>query len=310
MRNVTSAMLLVLAVGCGAHAERDEAPRGTGYLVLISEGTALRTEWRDEDGALRGRADGALLGVGDRLYRFESRPERIGLRTCGEIVRDADTDAPVASSGIVASAMLSGIGGASVVLVGPAADGAVQDYAELDESHTVLAALGDRVVVVSRRAGHACGAHPNVEVTVRTYDLGSGAEVIEPVGERDALRARGPEALAALRALEPDRAVACLSEAAPSAERRATVPAFTDGMLGSRHLFAVAVPGACGTLEAPTSAYEWGIWLDGPAGELPPSYRERAIPDGVLRHAAGAIGITWLSTARAPMGDAFALASD
>jgi hypothetical protein len=304
------ALILMLAVGCGAHAERTDTARPTAYLVILAEGTELRTEWRDEDGTLRGRADGAVLGIGDRLYRFESRSEHVALRTCGEIVEDPETGTAREPRGTVASALLAGIGVESLVLIGPASDGAIQERTSYDESHRVLAALGDRIVVVSRRSGDACGAHGDLNVTVRTFDLATGEEVLEVRDDRDPLRARGPEALAAMRAIDPDRTAGCLPADRVSAERRATVPTFSSTGLGARHLFSVPVPQACGTLDAPTSAYEWGIWLEGPEPELPAAYEERVVPRGVLERAGGAVGVTWLFTDRAAMGDAFALASE
>ena len=84
------APLFALLIACGAAppAREVEAAHG-GYLLLVPVGTGLRTEWVDETGRLRGRAEGPLLGIADRLYRFESRPETFTLRPCEVILGGA-----------------------------------------------------------------------------------------------------------------------------------------------------------------------------------------------------------------------------
>jgi len=303
------ALLALLLLGCGSHRpESSAAPSQRGYLILRAEDEHLRTEWRDAQGHLRGRADGALLGIGDRLYRFESRSQRVELGGC-VVHEDPDSGADVAATGTIAGAQLDGIGGiASLEVIEPSSVslGGLGAYREV---HSVIAALGDRVVIQSVREQDGCGAHGEREVTVRTFDLGSGRELFPTDVEREAMHPREEEAMRAMRELDPAATESCLRGATASYELSA--PDFGLDGVRSRHRFvARPVPFACGTLPAPSSSGEWSTWLVGSLAELPMLYGERSIPDAVLTEASGALGITWLDAERAPLSDAFALVSE
>lgn len=303
--------LLTLAIGCGAQrSETSAPPSARGYLILRAEGEHLRTEWRDADGRLRGRADGVLLGIGDRLYRFENRSERIALSGCG-VREDLDTGADVAPSGSVAGAQLDGIGGiASLEVIEPSA-GSFDGLVAYREVHTVLAALGDRIVIQSVRERDVCGGRGEREVTVRTFDLGSGRELFPTDVEREAMRPREGEAEREMRELGTSAggAESCLRGTTTSYQLSA--PDFGAEGVRSLHRFVTSpVPFACGTLPAPSSSGEWSTWLVGSLAELPALYGERSIPEPVLTEATGARGITWLDASRAPLSDAFALVSE
>ncbi len=300
MRRLAVVSLAVVAWGCAPQSEaRGPAIDRVGYLVLIPDGDDVRTEWVGPDGALRGRADGAFLGIADRAYRFESRSERATVAGCGE----PDEEAGVGHEGPannVASALLVGLGDASSLeLVGPRDAQQIEAFGRHHESHRVLAALGDRIVVLTRRVHGACGGPDEVEINVRAFDLGSGRELSPSETEREAGARRAPLALASLHATDP--ACALVGTRLTYAM---TLPAFGPLGLGAQHRFEVA-PGSCGSAH-PTAV------LEGPVSELPASYEERDVPSPVLAHAgsAGAIGVTWLDDQRAPMSDAFALASE
>lgn len=297
-----------LAIGCGAQRpDTSAAPSERAYLIVRTDGEQVRTEWRDVEGHLRGRADGALLGIGDRLYRFDSRSQLIELGACA-VHEDPDSGADVTGHGTIASAQLDGIGGiASLELIAPST-GSFDALGAHREVHTVIAALGDRVVIQSVRERDVCGGHGEREVTVRTFDLGSGRELFPTDVEREAMRPREEEAIRAMRELDPAGTDACLRSA--SASYQLSTPDFgLDGVRSLHRFVASPVPFACGTLPAPSSTGEWSTWLVGSLAELPMLYGERAIPDAVLREASGALGVTWLAE-RAPLSDAFALVSE
>lgn len=312
---IVAASLTLLAglAACGAAPPPPAAPPPeTGYLLLVPEGEGLRTEWRDGEGRLRGRADGAMLGVADRLYRFESRPERVALRPCEEL-RGGETNEDAGASGTVASAVLGGVGGASSLLLAASpGDGGLQDFAAHAMQHRLLAAHGRRVVLLTERAWSTCGAHGERRVTIDTFDLASGAR--RPPMHAPDVPGRSDEALEAMRAVDPNRTGLCLSEAGLAARWVTSVPRYVEGRVRARHLFAAApIPYACGPLEgAPSSSYEWAIWIDGDVGELAGWGPEDEVPAAVLRRAAelGALGITWLDAARAPIADGFAVADE
>lgn len=307
-------LVLPLLVACGAApAAREPEPPHPGYLLLVPEGEGLRTAWVDENGALRGRADGPLLGMADRLYRFESRPETFALRPCETSLGGVTTDDPDAT-GTVASAVLVGIGGAaSLVLVPSPGDEGLEEHAHHAMHHRVLAAHGRRLVLLTERVWNACGAHDDREVSIATLDLATGAP-LEAVAAPTVLAARTDEALTAMRAVDPNRTGECLPPSGLTTRWVTTVPAIREGHVIARHLFATGpVAYACGQLlDAPSSSYEWAIWLDGEASELFEWGPEDAVPAPVLARASaeGAIGLTWLDAERAPLADAFALATE
>jgi hypothetical protein len=300
---------MALMIGCGARRpESSAAPSDRAYLIVRADGEHLRTEWRDVEGRLRGRADGVLLGVGDRLYRFESRSQLVELGACAAH-EDPDSGADVASNGTIAGAQLDGIGGiASLELIVPTS-GSLDALRAYREVHTVIGALGDRIVIQSVRERDICGGRAEREVTVRTFDLGSGRELFPTDTEREAMRPREDEALRAMRELDPAGTDACLRGATSSYQL--STPAFGLEGVSSLHRFVASpVPFACGTLPAPSSSGEWSTWLVGGESELPMLYGERAIPEHVRTEANGALGITWLAADRAPLSDAFALVSE
>ncbi len=309
MTRAASIAALALAIGCGAQRPTTSAaPGARAYLILFADGTGQRTEWRDVDGHLRGRADGAVLGIGDRLYRFESRSQPVTLRGCG-VHEDADTGAEVPASGNVAGAQLDGIGGIASLEVIEPTSASLDALGAHREVHSVIAALGDRLVIESVRERDVCGGRAEREVTVRTFDLGSGRELFPTDVEREAMRARQDEALREMRELDASSTEACLRGA--TVTYALSAPDFGLGSVGSLHRFVASpVPFACGTLPSPSSSGEWSTWLVGSEAELPTLYGERTIPEAVLTEANGAIGVTWVSAERAPMSDAFALASE
>jgi|GEM_PF-3086596 hypothetical protein len=311
--NALRVVLALAVLGCGGVARGPGAePREPGYLVVVPEGDGLRTEWRDAEGRLHGRAGGALLGIADRLYRFESRTESVALRPCEELLGGGTNDEPGAR-GTIASAVLVGIGGAESLVLSPSpGDGGLQDFAQHEMSHRLLAAHGRRLVVLTERVRSACGAHGERQVAIDTFDLASGARRAPRASA--ALEARRTEVLEAMRRLDPARSAACLTEAALEVRWVTSGPGYAAGRVRARHLFAAGpVPYACGPLTgAPSASYEWGTWLDGEASELDGWGPEDEVPAAVLVRAsdAGAIGITWLDAARAPMADGFAIAHE
>jgi len=307
---------LASLVACGPTGPRSTGPSAppseTGYLLIVPEGEGLRTEWRDGEGRLRGRADGAMLGLADRLYRFESRVERVTLRPCEELL-GGGTNEDEGAFGTIASALLGGVGAPSLLLSASPEGGGVQDFAAYAMQHRLLAAHGRRLVLLTERSWNACGAHGERRVTVEAFDLATGGRR-PPVTAPEALAARSGEALAAMRAVDPNRTALCLSETGLSARWITSVPRYDEGQVRARHLFAASpVPYACGPLEgAPSSSYEWAIWLEGEARELAEWEPDDEVPAAVLRRAdeLGALGITWLDAARAPMADGFAIAGE
>lgn len=297
----------VLGACAGAPARASPRAEERAYLLLVDDGEAVRTEWVDASGVPQGRADGAVVGVGPRLFRFESRVETVSLAPC-EVMLGGVTSEDAGTSGTIASAVLVGLADAPTVVLARAPSAAdVASYAHHEMRHRVLAALGHRLVVLTTRDRNACAAAGERAIEVTAYDLSSGARI---AGNADGSRL--PEALAAMRASDPLRAVDCLSAGDLAVRWIAWAPGLTARGIVTRQLYAAGpLAGSCGTLDAPSSTHEWAVWLEAPASEIPDFGPDDALPAAVLARAvaSSAVGVTWVDAERAPLGDAFALAA-
>lgn len=304
--------VVACTVACGstrARSEPGEAERA--YLLLVEDGDGLATEWVDASGTRRGVADGAIVGVGPRLSRFESRAESVALSPC-ELLLGGVTNEDAGSTGTIASAVLVGLGDAPSVVLSPAPSGEdFSAFAHHEMRHQVIGALGHRLVVRTTRLRNACSAADERLVVVTAFDLSSGARLLGTTPP-EALSARFSEALAAMRAADPARAETCLPLRGLDVRWVAWAPALsTDGVVARQLYAAGPLAGSCGTLDAPSSTHEWAVWLEAPASEIPDFGPDDALPAAVLARAvaSSAVGVTWVDAERAPLGDAFALAA-
>lgn len=248
-RSSICAVVVLALAACRGGAPSSPEAGPPDFLVWTDVDDHPVTRWLDASGHERGRAPGLYLAVEGTLWRLEREVSTQATTGC----RTDDAGRPVSGHSSLTTIALASVDGRTRLVVTRPEPRAADEYDTYDHGVIIRASLGPLLFGEATVDQFACGAHGSGTVSAFTFDVTTRA--LLPVAPHRPPPTLAPRIQAAFEAeaIEP-------LEVGAAPWLGESLPRWTDGRLGARHLAYVDTCYACSNGE--WSSYTTGLWVE------------------------------------------------